>query len=806
MRPIRLATSALLLLLAAMIVLCSCGDDNPSNPDVTPPEPEPLEAVDGTLSLPDGWAGDPATLQAVNSHASAGCDGCAFTVDCFTDDRQLVAVRGDDGPLLMAWFGAGADTINTRTTAEVLLYYALGSWMLPHDGQTAVRGLIAELTTELDGVTAALDQALIDHPTGLPDNQTAVHDALQALVDDLLAEAMADKGVIIEPETMQSGVEVLNDGGINKVVFKNSYRRRGYVYIWEESWTDADDVTYPSDLDSALYAFEVPPVDGFAGSFATILGYLVGTGVAYEPKLSAPFELPVHDDAKETEYAIDLVGFGLEPIDDPSQYTSAELEMGAWIGLKGLVIDYFLPMLLNMSGALSDDGPFSDVAGSELAGHINTYLGYLVTDAPAFYQAYQNDDWWGGVLALLNMSAVNDEFQEQTIHLAQLMLLESGMAIAQIEEITDLVDTFLHAVKVVDIIGGLADNIIQGVHFQNCQDANTWELTVTAPVIHIEPREATIEVYNTQLLTCVLDDDTGGPPTGVAYAFHWSCGGNAGVLVNPAHPTDTSNDFYTSYDYVHYEADRGVAGSDDVICELYYKVGTTYSYIAADTMTMDVTKREVVLPDTLRFCGEDEITLEPHLDPPYTDDEVVVWSWRSSGSAGTLTGPAGQIGSWDHESDPEGTYASDATGGSGELLCIASLYLDGAYSPIDTATVVIQVGAAETYSGEVMGGAWVTPDGEGCWWTVYLRFPKTGGATHYHVHMYNFYDHAGYYGTEHSAYGPPWPVRGYETDSEVYYYLCGGGGSGSEPPWDSLAWGLSRFDGAISEITPVCPD
>lgn len=805
MRPAR-ATTAVVVTLLLLFLLLSCGgDDHPTGPEADPPAPEPTESVAGVLDLPAGWQGDVSALQVVNSHATGSCDGGAFALECFRDDRQLVAVRGAEGPLLLAWFGAGADSIDTRTTAEVLLWYALGAWMLPPDGQIAVRDLIGDLTTELDGVVAALDQALLAHPDGLPDGQTAIHEALQATVDALLADAMIDKGVIIEPETMQSGVEVLNEGGINKITIKNSYRRRGYVYIWEESWTDVDDGVHASVLDTAVYRFEVPPVDGFAGSFATILGYFLGTGLAYEPKLSAPFVLPVHPEAKETEYAVDLVGFGLEPIADPSLYTAEELETGAYIGLKGLVVDYFLPMLLNMSGALSDTGPFNNVAGSALSGALNEYLGYIGTDIPAFYQAYQNDDWWGAVLALVNSAAFNAAFQAQTLELVELILAHSGMTIAQIDEITDVTNTFLHAVQIADIIGGLADNIIQGVHFQNCQDANTWEVTVTAPVIHIEPREAEIEVHHTQLLTCVLDDDTGGPPTGAAYAYRWSCGGQAGVLVNPADPTDVSNDFYTSYQYVHYDADRGIAGSDDVICAVYYKIGADYSYIAADTMTIDVMRRSVVLPDTLRFCGEAELSLVPTLDPPYAGDEVVVWSWRSGGTAGDLTGPDGQAGRWDHVDDGTATYASRASGGADQLTCIASRVIDGVFSPVDTATVHVDVGPQETYGGAIWGNVTFDPEEQYGGWAVYIRFAKTGGAARYTIHMHGYEDHTGYYGTERTFHGPPWPAYSQDLGAEVLFFLTGGGGDCSEPPYDGLAWGYSRFEGAVIEVTPDCP-
>ena len=802
MKTPRILLSLSLIVALGCTWILGCGGEDPAGP---PPIPSPTEQVDGTVDLPEGWTGDMATLAVVNSLGTSTCGGSGgFSAECFRDDRQLVAVKGTAGPLLMAWFGEATPAINTRTTAEVLLWHALGSWMLPADGRAGLRAAIADLTTELDALVAALDQALLAHQNGLPASNPAVHQALQELVDSLLADAGADKGVIIAPSEMQSGVEVLNEGGINKITIKNSYRRRGIGYIWEETWTDENDLQHTSELDDPVYYFEIPPVDGFSGSINTILGYFFGV-LPYEPKLTQPYTLPVHEGAKETEYAFDLLGFGLEPIADPSQYTSEELAQGEWIALKGLVLDYFFPFLTNLSGALSTDGPFDDVVGSDLAATFNSYLQSINTMAE-FRTAWVADDWWGCVLALMNSAAFNEQFQEDTVEMVTLALLSAGMNVAQIDDLMDVVDSFFKAAELVDVIGGLTDNIIAGVHFQECEDANTWEVTVTSPVIHLEPREATIETHHSQLLTCVLDDDTGGPPTGVSYAYRWSCAGETGLLINPAHPADTSNDFLTSYDYVQYQADRGVAGVEEVTCAVYYKVGADTTFIADDSMTLTVTKREIVLQDTLSFCGADEITLTPTLEPAYTGDEVVVWAWRSSGSAGELSGPSGQTGSWDLESDSSATYASDASGGTGLLTCIASRDIDGTISPVDTAFVYVNVGAQDTYSGELYGYSFYDAELGYCGDTIYVRFAKVGGATGYSVYGYNYQDFwYNYFGDHFNRSGPPWPPSSYETDSEVFIWMSGGGGNCDGPNPDSLAWGLSRFEGVIIEVTPNCP-
>jgi len=796
---LRVAAAVLVLFLCP-----GCGSDDPADP-VAPPAPEITEMIPGTVTLPAGWTGDAAGLVVVNSHGTATCDqGGACTVECFADGRQLVAVTGRLGrPLLLAWFGGTSPVIDVRTTAEVLLWFGLGTWMLPPDGRTGVRDLIAALDDELDPLVEALAQTIVEHPDGLPVDNPAVETALVDLVAALLGRAAGDKGIIVAPDVMQSGVEILNEGGINRITVKNSYRRRSIAFVHQKAWLDADGLEHPVNPPVALAEFEIPPVDGFSGSLHTILGYFLG-GLPYEPVLLDPLPLSAYPGARTTIYDVDVLGFGMELPADPSQYTSAELAAGDWMALKCLVVDYFFPLLTTIVGEITAAGYFDDAFGGEdMAASLQAYLTFIATGIPEFHAALSVNDWWGATLVLITEVWTSDEFQESTLELVGQALASAGMAADRIEGVTGAAESFFKAVGLADVIGSLVDSIITGVHFGECERANTWDVTVSAPVIHIEPREAELDLYHTQLLTCVLDDDTGGPPSGAAYAFRWHCAGATGTLVNPADPSDTDNDFLTSYDYVHFVADAGTAGAETVWCDLYVKAGPDTTFIQRTTAALAVIKREVVLPESLSFCPGGVQHFTASLDRPYTGDEVVVWSWRADGTAGTLTGPDGQVGSWDFAVEPTADYAGDPTGGTDRILCIASLEIEGGYSPIDTAVVALDVGEQETYPGELYGEATYNPDDHTGGWAVYVRFPKVAGAVSYHVVGHSFYDPA-YYGDGFSISGPPWPAYSQDRATEIWMFLTGGGGNCDGPPYDSLAWGLGRFAGGIFEVTPNC--
>lgn len=121
-------------LLAATALLPACSGDDPAAPEPDP-EPEPTVQINGTVAMPAGWGGTLANLEVIDGAGRAGCgDNGAFALPVARDDTQLAVVLGAGGdPLLLGWMDAQNTELNVHTTAEVLTWYALGAWLLPHD-------------------------------------------------------------------------------------------------------------------------------------------------------------------------------------------------------------------------------------------------------------------------------------------------------------------------------------------------------------------------------------------------------------------------------------------------------------------------------------------------------------------------------------------------------------------------------------------------------------------------------------------------------------------------------------------------
>lgn len=796
----------------SVLILSGCGGDGPAGPQPDPdPEPKPLptEEIAGTLDLPAGWTGDPADLRVVDILQMSDCDAQGgFTLLGHEDHTQLALALGpDDGLVLMGWFGAEDTVLSTRTTAEVLAWMGIGAWMQPGDAQTHIRDLLSDPELDLAGLEAAWSDMLADAAGGLVAESQALHDALQAVVDGLLAAP--GKGVIIEPGEQLSGIDVLNQGGINRVTLQNNYRRRVAGFLWRLGYRDTNNVDILFDEPELVEQLEIPPVEAFQGVLGSIVGIVMGD-MSYEPVQTDPIQLDWRDDAKRDYYRFNALGMGLPGDYPPGLYTAEEVAQGTWVGMKNVVLDFFLPLLLNVSGAVGvavdemyDSGDLSD---------LTDFISYCSSSVPDFYDNVQAGAFWPSLHTIWDTALTNGVFQEKVRDLLAAGLVRGRFTAGEAGEIMEGVNRAFVCIGIVDLIGGFMDNAITGTHFAVSNAAETWEFTVTTPVVHIEPREADVMIYDTKLLTMVIDDDTGGYPEGWAYAYRWRSAGAHGTLVNPIDPGDTSNDFMTSSDWVHYVADHGSEGDETVTCELYVTLGTDETCIRDAVCELEVKKQHIVLEDTLKTCPGGTVEMRPTLDPPYDGEGTLLWTWDGGGAGGVLRGPNYQAPPWT-SSNNLATFLEDSEGGDDWVTCVASIeYGDGTVSPIDTVEVFIEdIGEFEPYYGEHFCYSWFIRNEDTGWCRegarTAIRFEVIPGVLRYHIHGSGFYDPY-YYGDEYDL-----TIRtqylDYWEDGVAFISLtfhsedvnCGDPSSEE----DLCAGGLARFEGAVWEITPVCP-
>ncbi len=810
MRHMERTTIIVLAAFLSIALMLGCSGDDPLAPEPEPePEPVPTEDLAGDVALPDGWAGDLSALTVLNGLESGECSGDGtFALKVHQDMPQFAMVRGPDGhPLLLGWFGEDTPTISVRTTAEVLTWFALGAWILPEGMGDEVRDLLADPATDLSALEAAWVEAVAAQPGGIDGENTAVRDALQIFVEALTTEAGA-KGVIIEPGEQQSGIDVLNQGGVNKITIMNSYRRRAIGFMWRESWEDTNDFEHEYD-DDPILTLEIPPTDAYSGALNTILGYITGN-TAYNPKSMPPVQMEHHPESVQTNFRFNVLGIGMQEPDDISLYSSWELEQGEWMAMKCICLDYFLPMFLNIAGAAGTvaSSIFEDV----IPGQVNDFISYVGTALPNFHTQMQNGNWQGALLDLWTATLTTGTTQTWVLD-----LVEDGLqaALFTAEESTAVmsgVNGLFAAIGIVDIIGNLFDNMTFGYHIGECKTAESWEIAVTIPRVHIEPREASMMSLGSQMLTMVVDDDTGTHPEGWSYAYHWTCTGRHGVMYNPRDMADMSNDFLTSSEFVQYIAENGSQGDEEFTCEVYVQLGGEQTFIndaeAGQEAVLHVIRQHIVLADTMHTCPSGYIEMRPYLDPPYDGEGTLLWTWDGGGTNGFLRGPGMVAPPWT-STDNLATFRVDSAGGNDQVTCIASIDYGGVVvAPVDTAEVYIEdVGGFEPYfTNHFCYTTFENNDGsctEG--FRIVVGFEEIPGVLRYRIHGTGFND-PWYYGSEYDN-----TIRAQYLERREGMFIIGltsGGGTAdcdNPTPEDELCSQMWRFAGAVWEITPVCP-
>ncbi|MBU1072600.1 hypothetical protein KKG45_05070, partial [bacterium] len=796
------------VLIFVLSLIAGCGGDSPTAPPVEDPPWEPV-TVAGQLAMPEGYTGDVSALTVACGTDSAGvaADG-SFTIDLLDGDAQLAVVVGPGGgPLFMGWLGGAKSTLDARASAEALTWFGVGGWIMPPTAAGPVRELIAGLGEALDPLTAAVAAAMIEQPAGLSEPCPGIRDALDALVAQVLEldpPGATNKGIVIEPGEERSGIAVLNTGGANAVTLKNSYRRRVQVFVQRTGWLDQGDVHH--DLNDAIQDFEIPPVAGYAGVINTIGGYFTGD-VAYTPVTMPPITLENIDNAKRTYYEIITGGLaGLNPPSEP-WLTSSQQDQIDWVALKSLVWDFFVPLVMNVVATANQVEQLDGLLGVEdgLGGDIQTFVGFCITTVPAIVTHASQGNIVDALAELWSALTGTGDFQNSAFGLVRNIFQYLGVEAGYTGMAMERAAEYLGLVGWIDIVGNYLDSGAVATHCSLSNHSEVWELTVTSPLLTLTPREPVIPLGSqVDTLRINLVDDTGGDLGGASFKYHWHCGGGHGRIINPIHPSAGSNDFETSSDWVRYESDIALgAGADEVYAEIYVTLGGIDTYVGADTTAVTVIGPELVLPDSLFTCPGGNFPLNPTLDPPYGPDVVLRFQWQCGGAAGTLSGPEGQTGSWTTTGNPAASYSGDPAGGFDTIVCSVAIETDGGtFATVADAAIDVEVADQEMFNGATYGESHYDPAQNIGGWGVYVRFTKIPGVARYRVHGYDFYDWA-YYGDHFDRTGPPWPTYSQDLGDEVLVFLTGGGGNGD--PADALAWGLSRFEGAIWEITPVCP-
>lgn len=337
-------------------------DDDPKTDDG--PVGGAFEMVDVQIRLPEASNLDPSsgTLVSLGAGSSVDAEGKGSVPMNLGTIEVAYLLDTENNVLLSGFISEERKEVSVETTAELMVYYALGYHLLPESAKAAfVKGVqqVPGFTDFVNEIQTLFNENPLMYSAG--DYETA----LQGFLDRLSAKAGQNEQnrISFNEESSKSGVH-LSSVDSTHIKLQNSLPRRSKVLIYKKGYTDrnGDSFDVPNYTSSPFTEFELA-----SGGSNTIQELEVGNSLqqinAQQASIdnaveTEPILLPVNPASEfVAAYEVVVIGSG-QANSGERDMTEAEQQSYAQINKKTYVIDYFLPTLLDISGNKSLLPPF----------------------------------------------------------------------------------------------------------------------------------------------------------------------------------------------------------------------------------------------------------------------------------------------------------------------------------------------------------------------------------------------------------------------------------------------------------------
>lgn len=576
--------SGLALATPLAMIGCGGGGDDAAQGDAGPMAQAPdtqREALAVTVTLPSGVASSGLVVGSGTSLARVTSGGASGVV-LLDAGASMAYLLTDSGALLgMGLVGKDRPLINSRTTAEALIYIGCSPAQLGEAWQFALRKVLASHAVVLP-VVAAVEAAMRRGSVDVSD--TALRDAVLNAVAQIRgrsgmagasASAVGDTRVkrlaLSYDNGVHSGMKVVEQPGFNTIALENSFRRRAVATVERFGHTAADgsivletptpvgeftvDPTDALNLSNAVNAVFEKTLEDLLVALNLIGDYDLGN-LPWTPKTSETFELPlVPESARETYYRVNVVGLGAQPAS--RELTGAELATYERLLITTLLKDLILPVasafLLPMAG---------DFASKALSGKNTALLGlamglevtkgaFAMELFPTTVAALRAGDWGEALLAAGTELLGTDPGKKLVSDtLSNLIKWSAGPALATIRDAAgnilavDLLSTegqrlarnFVSGlekvtgwVAVVEEAMLIADVGAQAKDITTSRTLDDFRVDGSPSVVVVTPASVTLSLDGGSQRFEVSSVDGQAPQQG--WLYEWACASKSGFIV-----------------------------------------------------------------------------------------------------------------------------------------------------------------------------------------------------------------------------------------------------------------------------------
>lgn len=627
------------LIVLALILGCSSNEDANeliTDDDAHQKDEDPVgsafDMVDVQVLLPEGSSVDltNGTLVLLGSDSDIDANGTGSLPLNGETIEVAYLLDADNNVLLAGFISDERKELSVETTAEIMLYYALGYYLLPD----SAKGAFLKGVKQVPGFSYFVEEIQTLHINDpLMYSEGSYESTLQNFLDQITSKSPSgiENRIFFNDESTKSGV-TLSSVDSTRIKLQNSLPRRSNVIIYKKSYTDrnGDLFDIPDYTSSTLESFELEA--GKTNKIETLeLGNSVQQINAQQASIenvvqTDPILLPVNPVTEfVAEYEVVVIGSGQDNSEDRDM-TEDERTMYAEINKKTYIIDYFLPTLLDISGNKSLLPPFGsekedalfnavlpvleeypdvieEVVDNEFKEATNIFL-------PALYEDIRLSNDLRAILQdVYNILSGNGDFPDTFIQDHE--LIETGYQRTKV--ILAVVDRNIKATNNYANFGGLRTTAF---------NFESWDVRSIDAVVEMQRDD--VELCLGQATELRVTAITDIEPDLEEFEFHWSTSNEYGGRVQDIadDPNNFGQSIITKLNYVSYistalESELGSGDNNETVTViLYIRNKNTGELTEAGRDTMTVNNKKGCESFTVSFTRQPNIREIPNSGCP----------------------------------------------------------------------------------------------------------------------------------------------------------------------------------------------
>ncbi len=634
----------------------SQGEDPDPNPD---PDPQPtgeFEMVDVQTILPDGVDLDltEAVLFTLATAESIDSQGKA-TVPYNTGLPEIAYLLDSEDNLLMAGFLTDdRKEISIKTTTEVMLFFGMSSFLRSKEYKDFFVKEIQNING-FDVLSTAIENLFQENPLMFTEG------SYTTLISNKIEEIVASELINVDSKISvgaiaSSGLE-LNELGDKTFSISNSYPRRTHAFLYKKSFKSGDGnetILHPeidgNDASDNDFILPFVTLQGETNTEGDVYNYNLCTqGSRYEAKTSDEIDLILLENQTSAIYEVSVVGPGVGT-DVKRSFTNAEQSKFESLSTETFILDYFLPILMDMSG---NRALLVGVADNKIAPLVNVVEPILKEHQASMDAVLAND-----------FRTALDEFLPflyQDIRLSNDLREILRGIYATLSDGGTSPNTFIQGSELIEegeprylkvitsISTGFQNSIGLNCINQRIESSNpieTWDIMVSEGKVKLTPEQVVASPYGqpkplTAKTTVDLD-------TGDQLEYEWSTTAQFGGFLNDQNG-QTGAFITTSQSSVLYQnaaSNSQLSDGDNLeqIEVIVYIVNANgRQEVDKDTIEVNVKKNKFYIsPDEISIDGNKSVSLRLHNNdrettiPNSNTDYKVVWT--TPGSFGLFNG------------------------------------------------------------------------------------------------------------------------------------------------------------------------